>query len=210
MASERSRPSTVLSSRKNFTRPNTRSASRGLWSSMLNGPRTLPKTSTTASTTRWCSAGTSALPVTGAILAMAGSPPGLTASAVCRMPRGGAWGCLPAPARRTYTHVSQPPATETLEDTMTHARRTSISRRRFLALSASPPAVAAAPAGAQTRSGGTFTSAKTTEAPSLDPILEQALSRQRLDPLFYNRVVEGGHAGKLEPGPGEAGATGGG
>ena len=74
-----------------------------------------------------------------------------------------------------------------------------ISRRNFLALSASAAAVAAAPAAAQRRAGGTFISAKTTEAPSLESIMEQALSRQRLDPLFYNRLVEWGHDGKLEP-----------
>src|SRR5207253_9705795 len=41
------------------------SASLGLWSSMLNGPRMPPKTLTTESTTAWCSAGTTDLPVTG-------------------------------------------------------------------------------------------------------------------------------------------------
>ncbi|HXD97082.1 MAG TPA: twin-arginine translocation signal domain-containing protein, partial [Candidatus Acidoferrum sp.] len=75
---------------------------------------------------------------------------------------------------------------------MTHPRRLCLSRRQFLALSASATVLAAAPAVAQTRRGGTFISAKTTEAPSLDPIMEQALSRQRLDPLFYNRMVEWG------------------
>src|SRR5262249_3932695 len=59
---------------------------------------------------------------------------------------------------------------------------------------------------AQTRpkTGGTFISAKTTEAPSLDPILDQSLGRHRIDPLFYNRVVEGGADGKLEPARAEA------
>src|ERR1700719_5368961 len=37
---------------------------------MLNGPRMLPKTLSTSSTTPWYSAGTSDLPVTGAILGM--------------------------------------------------------------------------------------------------------------------------------------------
>src|SRR5712691_8566679 len=37
---------------------------------MLNGPRTLPNTFTTASTTAWCSAGTSDLPVIGATRGM--------------------------------------------------------------------------------------------------------------------------------------------
>jgi hypothetical protein len=45
-----------------------RSASFGLCSSMLNGPRMLPNTLSTSSTTPWYSAGTSDLPVTGAIL----------------------------------------------------------------------------------------------------------------------------------------------
>ena len=43
--------SVTVSSRKNVTSPSTRSASLGLWSSMLNGPRTPPKTLTTESTT---------------------------------------------------------------------------------------------------------------------------------------------------------------
>src|SRR5437773_2176775 len=73
MATERSFGSTTLSSRKNVTRPSTRSASLGLCSSMLNGPRTPPKIFSTASTTRWCSATTSALPVIGARRGMLGS-----------------------------------------------------------------------------------------------------------------------------------------
>src|SRR4029453_2661637 len=88
---------------------------------------------------------------------------------------------------------------------MTHPRR--LTRRRFLALSASAAAIAAAPAAAQTRRGGTFISAKTTEAPSLDPIMEQALPRQRIDPLFYNRLVEWGFDGKLEPALAESWTT---
>src|SRR6267143_7164162 len=66
MATERSVGATTPSSRKKVTRPSTRSASFGLCSSMLNGPRTPPKIFSTASTTRWCSAGTSDLPVIGA------------------------------------------------------------------------------------------------------------------------------------------------
>src|SRR5258708_29594932 len=41
---------------------------------MLNGPRMLPNTLSTSSTTPWYSAGTSDLPVTGAILGMISSP----------------------------------------------------------------------------------------------------------------------------------------
>jgi len=86
--------------------------------------------------------------------------------------------------------------------------RSRITRRRFLTLAASAAAVASTTrASAQPRPAGTFISAKTTEAPSLDPILEQALSRQRLDPLFYNRMVEWGHDGKLEPGLAESWTT---
>src|SRR5437867_4372160 len=73
MATERSFGSTTLSSRKNVTRPSTRSASLGLWSSMLNGPRTPPKIFSTASTTAWCSAETSALPVMGLMRGMRSS-----------------------------------------------------------------------------------------------------------------------------------------
>ena len=90
---------------------------------------------------------------------------------------------------------------------MTHSRRGRLTRRRFLALSASAAALAAVPVAAQTRRGGTFISAKTTEAPSLDPIMEQALSRQRIDPLFYNRMVEWGFDGKLEPALAESWTT---
>src|SRR2546423_3609855 len=73
MATERSGAATTLSSRKNVTSGRIRSASLGLWSSMLKGPRTVPKTPTTASTTAWCSAGTSVLPVMGATRGMTGS-----------------------------------------------------------------------------------------------------------------------------------------
>src|SRR5260370_924385 len=73
MATERSFASTTLSSRKKVTRGSTRSASFGLWSSMLNGPRTPPNTFTTASTMAWCSAGTSDLPVIGATRGMMSS-----------------------------------------------------------------------------------------------------------------------------------------
>src|SRR5919204_602489 len=89
---------------------------------------------------------------------------------------------------------------------MTQPPGVPISRRRFLSLSASAAAAASATrVAAQPRR--TFVSAKTTEAPSLDPILEQALSRQRLDPLFYNRMVEWGHDGRLEPGLAESWTT---
>src|SRR5207248_3496642 len=37
--------------------------------------------------------------------------------------------------------------------------------------------------------------------------MEQALSRQRLDPLFYNRLVEWSHEGKLEPALAESWTT---
>ncbi len=82
------------------------------------------------------------------------------------------------------------------------ADRRGITRRDFLSLVTAGAALSATAASAQPRPhkmGGTFISAKTTEAPSLDPILEQALSRQRIDVLFYNRLVEWGHDGKLEP-----------
>jgi len=77
-----------------------------------------------------------------------------------------------------------------------------LSRRDFLLATALTAGIPAAVASAQSRSprlGGTFISAKTTEAPSLEPNLEQALSRHRIDPLFYNRLVEWSAEGKLEP-----------
>jgi peptide/nickel transport system substrate-binding protein len=81
-----------------------------------------------------------------------------------------------------------------------------LSRRDFLLTTAAaaslPVGLPAAVASAQAKSprlGGTFISAKTTEAPSLEPNLEQALSRHRIDPLFYNRLVEWSAEGKLEP-----------
>jgi peptide/nickel transport system substrate-binding protein len=80
--------------------------------------------------------------------------------------------------------------------------RHGLSRRDFLLAAAVTAGMPAALASAQTRSprlGGTFISAKTTEAPSLEPALEQALSRHRLDPLFYNRLVEWSADGRLEP-----------
>src|SRR5438128_6805661 len=73
MAIERSFASTTLSSRKKVTRGSIRSASFGLWRSMLNGPRTPPNTFTTASTTAWFSAGTSDLPATGVMRGMMSS-----------------------------------------------------------------------------------------------------------------------------------------
>jgi peptide/nickel transport system substrate-binding protein len=92
------------------------------------------------------------------------------------------------------------PQGDNMENAMARSRNAGLSRRRFLSLTAGA-AMAASPTrvSAQPRRAGTFISAKTTEAPSLDPILEQALSRQRIDPLFYNRMVEWGHDGKLEP-----------
>jgi peptide/nickel transport system substrate-binding protein len=85
-----------------------------------------------------------------------------------------------------------------------------LSRRQFLELSASAAALTATGASAQTaprRTGGTFISAKTTEAPSLEPQLDQSLGQQRLNPLFYNRVVEWGADGKLEPALAESWTT---
>lgn len=79
--------------------------------------------------------------------------------------------------------------------------RSRMTRRQFLSLTAAAVAIPAINAAAQPprRTGGTFISAKTTEAPSLDTILEQAASRQRIDVLFYNRLVEWGADGKIEP-----------
>ena len=57
------------------------------------------------------------------------------------------------------------------------------------------------------RPGGTLISAKTTEAPSLEPVLEQALGRIRLDPIFYNRLVEWSADGKLVPALAESWTT---
>src|SRR4029077_6173435 len=86
MATERSFGSVTLSSRKNVTRPSTRSASFGLWSSMLKGPRTPPKTFTTASTTACCSAGTSDLPLTGVSRGMGALPFSTSSWAGSRQP----------------------------------------------------------------------------------------------------------------------------
>ncbi|HEV8307951.1 MAG TPA: ABC transporter substrate-binding protein [Methylomirabilota bacterium] len=98
-----------------------------------------------------------------------------------------------------------------MSDTIRHHPMT---RRQFMRVAASATAVSAIGPGrrasAQTRprrTGGTFISAKTTEAPSLDPILEQALSQHRVSPLFYNRVVEWGADGKLEPALAESWTT---
>jgi peptide/nickel transport system substrate-binding protein len=82
-----------------------------------------------------------------------------------------------------------------------------MTRRHFLAAAAATAASARLAAAQPRRTGGTFISAKTTEAPSLDPILEQALSRHRLDPLFYNRLVEWGADGKIEPSLAESWTT---
>src|SRR5262249_25645763 len=84
------------------------------------------------------------------------------------------------------------------------------TRRQFLGLAAAATVLPVRRAAAQARpgrTGGTFISAKTTEAPSLDPILEQALSQHRVSPLFYNRVVEWGADGKLEPALAESWTT---
>ena len=91
----------------------------------------------------------------------------------------------------------------------------SLSRRRFLSLTAAATAATASTVpgrrssaqGQTPRPGGTLISAKTTEAPSLEPILDQALSRIRLDPIFYNRVVEWGTDGKLVPALAESWTT---
>ena len=84
---------------------------------------------------------------------------------------------------------------------MRSVRRSGMTRRQFLSLAAAATAMPAIGRAAQQtpRTGGTFLSAKTTEAPSLDTILEQAASRQRVDVLFYNRLVEWGADGKIEP-----------
>ena len=79
---------------------------------------------------------------------------------------------------------------------MRNSGRSRLTRRQFLSLAATAAALPALPRTATAqqprRTGGTFISAKTTEAPSLDTILEQAASRQRIDVLFYNRLVEWG------------------
>jgi peptide/nickel transport system substrate-binding protein len=91
---------------------------------------------------------------------------------------------------------------------MRESARPGMSRRQFLSIAAATAASARLAAAQQPRrTGGTFISAKTTEAPSLDPILEQALSRHRLDPLFYNRLVEWGADGKIEPSLAESWTT---
>ena len=73
MAIERSFASTTLSSRKKWTSGRMRSASFGLWSSMLNGPRTLPNVFCTLSTTPWCSALPADVPVIAGMRGMGGS-----------------------------------------------------------------------------------------------------------------------------------------
>ena len=87
-----------------------------------------------------------------------------------------------------------------------------ISRRRFLSLTAAATAASttarrAAGQARTPRPGGTRISAKTTEAPSLEPVLEQALGRIRLDPIFYNRLVEWSADGKLVPSLAESWTT---
>ena len=88
---------------------------------------------------------------------------------------------------------------------MRDVRCLQLNRRQFLRLTAGAAAGRVAVvsrhghAQARPKTGGTFLSAKTTEAPSLDPILDQSLGRHRIDPLFYNRMVEWGADGKLVP-----------
>ena len=97
-----------------------------------------------------------------------------------------------------------------MPDAARRAPQPPLSRRRFLALTAAVAAASATRASAQARPprmGGTFVSAKTTEAPSLEPILEQALGRIRLDPIFYNRLVEWAPDGKLDPALAESWTT---
>src|ERR1700704_2729908 len=74
MPTERSLPSTTLSSRKKGTSGNRRFVISGLCSIMLNGPRTAPNTFSTSSTTAWCSGATSALLATGVTRGMAQLP----------------------------------------------------------------------------------------------------------------------------------------
>ena len=93
---------------------------------------------------------------------------------------------------------------------MRNSGRSRMTRRHFLSLAAAAAALPAMPRVAraqQRRTGGTFISAKTTEAPSLDTILEQAASRQRIDVLFYNRLVEWAPDGRLEPALAESWTT---
>ena len=61
--------------------------------------------------------------------------------------------------------------------------------------------------GSPPKPGGTLISAKTTEAPSLEPDPRAGARPQRLDPLFYNRLVEWGADGKLEPALAESWTT---
>ena len=96
---------------------------------------------------------------------------------------------------------------------MRDVRCLQLNRRQFLRLTAGAAAGSVAVvsrhghAQARPKTGGTFLSAKTTEAPSLDPILDQSLGRHRIDPLFYNRMVEWGADGKLVPALAESWTT---
>lgn len=92
---------------------------------------------------------------------------------------------------------------------MRNSQRPGMTRRQFLCLTAAAAAMPAIARAAQAprKTGGTFISAKTTEAPSLDTILEQAASRQRIDVLFYNRLVEWTPDGRLEPALAESWTT---
>ena len=97
---------------------------------------------------------------------------------------------------------------------MRNRGRSGMNRRHFLALAAAAaamPAVARAAQPPPRRMGGTFISAKTTEVPSLDTILEQAASRQRIDVLFYNRLVQwasDAQSSRRWPNPGPPARTG--
>ena len=90
----------------------------------------------------------------------------------------------------------------------------SLSRRRFLSLTAAATAATAstvtgrrASAQGTPRPGGTLISAKTTEAPSLEPILEQALCRIRARPASSTTASSSGADGKLEPALAESWTT---
>jgi len=67
--------------------------------------------------------------------------------------------------------------------------------------SPAPAATAAAPASptAAIKSGGTFISAKTTEIGNLDPHLDATLTRTRIAPLLYNRLIKLGFDLSIQP-----------
>ena len=64
-----------------------------------------------------------------------------------------------------------------------------------------PAATAAAPASpaAAIKPGGTFISAKTTEIGNLDPHLDATLTRTRIAPLLYNRLIKLGFDLNIQP-----------